>query len=101
MKEFDHIITELPYKESDEYVENLISRCKSEALEQAQPKRSNIRPFYYAIAAAAASLVAGVLLWTMSPSFNPGPMDRFLASLSDEEVSAIIYWAPDDIPEYY
>lgn len=95
MKEFENIVTELPYKESQEYVENLVQRCAAKAA--ATPKV--VKPWFYggAAVAAAAAVAVGVFLATPKTS----PMDSFLASLSDEEAAMIVDWPITDIPEYY
>lgn len=95
MKEFENIVTELPYKESQEYVENLVQRCAAKAA--ATPKV--VKPWFYGVAAvtAAAAVAVGVFLATPKTS----PMDSFLASLSDEEAAMIVDWPVTDIPEYY
>ena len=97
MKEFENIVTELPYKESPEYVENLVERCSSMAQAKSDPKV--VSPWFYgfATAAAAAAIVLGVFLSTQKTS----PMDSFLASLTDEEAAMIVDWPITDIPEYY
>ena len=99
MKEFDNIVTDLPYDESPEYVESLVERCAS-AAGQTNPKPAKVvRPLFYAFAgvAAAAAIGLGVFLFTDKTS----PMDSFLASLTDEEVTLIADWPLTDIPEYY
>lgn len=98
MKEFDDIRTGLPYDESPAYVAGLVDRCKAEALRQVRPGRQTIRPWIYGLtaAAAAAALIFGIFFTTLRQS----PIERFLASLSDEEVSLIQDWPIDEIPEY-
>lgn len=95
MKEFDNIVTDLPYKESPEYVENLLQRSQAQAA--ATPKV--VKPWFYSVAilAAAAAVALGVFL--SSP--RTSPMDSFLASLSDDEAAMIVDWPVTDIPEYY
>ena len=97
MKEFENIVTELPYKESPEYVENLVERCASVA--QAPSKAKLLTPWFYGVTtfAAAAALALGVFLSTQKTS----PMDSFLASLTDEEAAMIVDLPITDIPEYY
>ena len=98
MKEFDDIHTGLPYRESPEYVAGLIDRCKENALLHDKPVRQGTRTWMYGLAAAAAAtaLVFGIFF----SSLRQSPMDRFLASLTDEEVAQIYDWPVDDIPEF-
>ena len=96
MKEFDPVVTDLPYKESPEYVGQLVARCKAEALKQAEPAPRTVRPWLYG-AAAAAAIALGVFFSIHRTS----PMEKFLASLSDEEAAMIVDWTIDDIPELY
>ena len=107
MKEFENIPAGLPYKESPEYVAQLIERCKDVAKKAERPAPLVVRPWIYAVAglAAAAAVAVSVFLWPSHSSSNDlsltdGPIDSFLASLSDEEVDQIIDWSIDDIPEY-
>ena len=108
MKEFENIQTVLPYKESLEYVEQLVGRCQAAALEEVEPARRIVRPWLYGVAsvAIAAAIAVGVFLWLprkSSPdlSLSSSPIDTFLASLSDEEAAMIVDWPIDDIPECY
>lgn len=108
MKEFENIQTGLPYKESPEYVEQLVKRCQEAALTQAKPAGRIVRPWFYGLAsvAVAAAIAVGVFLWpprSSSPdlSLSSSPIDTFLASLSDEEAAMIVDWPIDDIPECY
>ena len=97
MKEFDNIVTELPYKESSQYFENLVERCEARARSKSAAKV--ITPWFYGLAtvAAAAAVAVGVFLFSQKTS----PMDSFLASLSDEEAAMIADLPITDIPEYY
>ena len=98
MKEFDSIVTNLPYKESPGEVEQLVSRCKDNALAQVEHSGRLVRPWFYGVVslAAAAAIAVGVFL-----SHSSSPIDSFLASLSDEEAAMIVDWPIDDIPECY
>ena len=99
MKEFDPVVTDLPYKESSEYVERLVGRCQAEALKQAEPAPRVARPWIYGLAGAAAA--AAIALGIFFSIHRTSPMDKFLASLSDEEAAMIVDWTIDDIPELY
>ena len=105
MKEFDDIVTDLPYKESPGEVEQLVSRCKEAALAKAKPAgRIALRPWFYGVAsvAVAAAVAIGIFLWpSRSSSLSSSPIESFLASLSDDEAAMIVDWPVDDIPELY
>ena len=102
MKEFNNIITDLPYKESEGYVDALVGRCKAEALAKAEPGKHATATWRYGLAglAAAAAVTLGVLLWQNNAG-DSSPIDRFLASLSDDEAEMIVDFPIDDIPESY
>ncbi|MBR4735758.1 MAG: hypothetical protein IK052_06660 [Bacteroidales bacterium] len=97
MKEFENIVTDLPYKESPEYVESLVKSCASVASAQAPAKV--VRPWFYAFAGVAAAAVIGLGVFLFKG--RTSPMDSFLASLTDDEVTLIADWPITDIPEYY
>ena len=99
MKEFDPVVTDLPYKESPEYVERLVGRCQAEALKQAEPAPRVARPWIYGLAGAV--VAAAIALSVFFSIHRTSPMDKFLASLSDEEAAMIVDWTIDDIPELY
>lgn len=107
MKPFDDIKTVLPYKETDEYVRNLVARCSANAVRKAQAstksERHLHRPWLYgAISIAAAAIAIAVFIWRPnhnSPSLSP--IDSFLSALSQQEIQMISDWSIDEIPEYY
>lgn len=99
MTDFENIGKTLPYNEQPDYVDALVERCST----RARQRRSfrSFRPWMYGFAAAAAAailLTAGIVLFQNA---NRSPMDRFLASLSDEDAELITELSLDDIPEYY
>ena len=99
MNAFDKNQTGLPYKESPEYVEQLIGRCKETAMQAGQKSAQRVvRPWFYAAVslAAAAAIALGVFL-SVRPS---SPLDPFLASLTEEECAQLPDWTIDEIPEY-
>ncbi|MGN1210244.1 MAG: hypothetical protein ACI4TM_01045 [Candidatus Cryptobacteroides sp.] len=107
MKPFEDINTALPYKETDEYVGNLVARCSAEARLKSQRKpkldRHYMRPWLYgAISIAAAAIAIAIFIWRPnhnSPSLSP--IDSFLSALTQEELQMISDWSIDEIPEYY
>ncbi|MGN1210080.1 MAG: hypothetical protein ACI4TM_00215 [Candidatus Cryptobacteroides sp.] len=106
MKPFDNINKWMPYKETDEYVENLVVRCSAEAIrktqEEKKAERHLHRPWLYGAVSIAAAFAIAVFIWRPnhnSPSLSP--MDSFLSGLTQEEIQMISDWSLDEIPEYY
>ena len=105
MKEFENIGKGLPYKESPEYVGQLVNRCREAAIRQAETPRHAARPWFFGtvVLAAAAAIAVGIFLWSPlsgSRLLKSSPIDRFLASLTDEEVAMIVDGPVEDIPEF-
>ncbi|MBQ6952448.1 MAG: hypothetical protein IJP81_00885 [Bacteroidales bacterium] len=107
MKEFEDIVTDLPYKESPEYVEQLVSRSRAKAAQRAVSAGRTLSPWLYTLSGAAAAAAIAVGIFLFKPKAGPeetlyrSPMDSFLASISDTEASQIVDFPIDDIPEYY
>ena len=107
MKPFEDINTGLPYKETDEYVGDLVARCSAEVVRKSQASTEAEshpnRPWLYgAVSIAAAAIAIAVFIWRPnhnSPSLSP--IDSFLSALSQEEIQMISEWSVDEIPEYY
>ena len=97
MTNFENIGKTLPYKENPAYVRDLVGRCRQRALgtSAAAPAR---RAWIWAVAAAAAILIAVVGITLSAP--RKTPIERFLASITDEEAAMIPYYNIEDIPEY-
>ncbi|MBQ9892758.1 MAG: hypothetical protein IJM35_06335 [Bacteroidales bacterium] len=101
MKEFDKTITGLPYLEGPGYVKELVERCSENASAQSVRANRFARPWIYAVSGIAAAAVL-VCALTFSLHRNAlSPMDAFLASLTDTEVSMIDELPIEEIPEYY
>lgn len=105
MKPFGDINTGLPYKETDEYVENLVARCSAEAIRKSKvgkkAERHSHRPWLY-VSIAAATIAVAVFIWR--PDHNNhslSPIESFLSELTQEEIQMIADWSVDEIPEYY
>lgn len=104
MKEFGKINTELPYKESESYVDALVERCKETAMLHGREERKLNRTLVYSLAGVAA--VAAIVLAVVIPSVRKtalpaSPLEMFLMSISDFEAAMIEDWPIEDIPEYY
>ena len=100
MKEFDKIQTQMPYAETEAYVDELVERCGTLAKRQSDLVKNNRRALYISLAGLAAA--AAVVLAVVIPGRERhSPMDNFLASISDAEADMIMDIQLDDIPEYY
>ena len=108
MKEFQNIGKQMPYKESEAYLNQLISQSTENAISQAPKRTATIRRMRYIAAAAAVALLVtiGVTQCTgtsepqMAQTEQAGPLDEFLNSLSDEEAQLLAYYDIEEIPEY-
>lgn len=89
MKTFDEIRGSLPYRESPEYLDNLLERCRENALKQA-PAQKRLRPWLYGVAAAVAAVLLTLGVTLLVP--RKSPMERFLASLSDDEAATLVVY---------
>ncbi len=97
MINIDEMKRELPYKENPAYIRDLVGRCRQTALRTnaAAPAR---RAWIWAVAAAAAILIAVIGITLSAP--RKTPIERFLASITDEEAAMITDYNLEDIPEY-
>ena len=100
---FDDIGKRMPYRESGEYLDNLIDEATENAIKRQNPNRSAWHR--WAMAASAAAVAILIALYngrtiqavTMD---NQGPIDEFLSSLSDEEAAQLPFYEVEEIPEY-
>ena len=109
MKEFEHIGKQMPYAESEDYLDEMIANATEKAIGSQVNQQ---RPNYLRIASFAAIAVAASLLlvvgWTwLKPQPETfvteqmeSPVDEFLDGLTDEEVQLLAYYEIEDIPEY-
>jgi hypothetical protein len=97
MINIDEMKRELPYKENPAYIRDLVGRCRQTTLRTnaAAPAR---RAWIWAVAAAAAILIAVIGITLSAP--RKTPIERFLASITDEEAAMITDYNLEDIPEY-
>ncbi|MGN0189664.1 MAG: hypothetical protein ACI395_09140 [Candidatus Cryptobacteroides sp.] len=101
MKEFEDIRTSLPYAESREYVKGLVERCAENAVSTARKRKVSTRKWTFTLGGIAAAAALMVLLAIpMRDISGNGPIDSFLASITDEEAALIVDWQIDEIPEY-
>ncbi|MBR5685408.1 MAG: hypothetical protein IKX18_04555 [Muribaculaceae bacterium] len=109
MNEIDEIGKPMPYKERDEYLEELIDHVTETAIKQHAAPRSGRRWRMATTAAAAAVVlliigVGGVVFNNLAIKSHgtpvQSPMDEFLESISDEEAAMLPCYEIEDIPEY-
>ena len=113
MKELDEIGKQLPYTESEEYLEQLMARATEEAIARNRHK-ANVHHMrvWIASAAAVALLLAGIGIAHYSRTneqprpvatvvqTETSPIDEFLSTLTDEEAQLLAYYEIEEIPEY-
>ena len=108
MKQFEEIGKSLPYTESEQYLDQLISRSAERAIKQAPSHTIVLRRLLYSVAAAAIILLAIVGVTQFSTKDTPqvaqteqeSPIDQFLDGITDEEAQMLAYYDIEDIPEY-
>ncbi len=109
MKEFENIGKKMPFAESKDYINDLISKSTEMAISHhgEKNKKTSVR-MWIASAAACAVLLAGIGITYFHNTTSAvtvaenmaGPVDQFLNNLTDEEVQMIAYYEIEDIPEY-
>ncbi|MBQ6209807.1 MAG: hypothetical protein IJK42_08560 [Prevotella sp.] len=111
MKEFEQIGKRLPYREKEEYIEQLVDRCTEQAIgmKDAHRPTDKHRRMYWVAASAAAAVLLFAIVWPHLVS-NPdtvaesevveSPIDHFLNSLSDDEAQQLAYYEVEEIPEF-
>ena len=85
MEKMDNKSRQMPYSETEEYLDNLVSRVTDKAVEAGKTQKKSFRPLWIAASLAAA---AAILLFVFigRGENTEGPIDKYLASLSDEEL---------------
>ncbi|MBR5074565.1 MAG: hypothetical protein IKX26_04965 [Bacteroidales bacterium] len=77
---------QMPYSEKEEYLDALVSRVTEKAVEEGRtPKKSLRGPLWLAASVAAAAVLLFVFIGRGGED-TEGPIDKYLASLSDEEL---------------
>ncbi len=105
MKEFENINTQLPYTESESYVDALVERSAKKAGQHSPVEWKISRKLVYS--AVGVAIAAALVLAVLIPSHKntvpteESPMELFLASLTDSEAAMIVDCPIEDIPEYY
>ena len=105
----DDMTKQLPYQESEEYLEALLDRVTREAVRQQQvapvSKRWSLAR-WSAVAAVVLALGIGLTVLNHEPkrvvvaTTPASPIDEFLNTLTDEEVARLPYYEIEEIPEY-
>jgi len=117
MKEVQNIGKRMPYAESEDYLNGLISQATEQAIlqgargkEQGASGKTRVIRMWMAAAAAALVLIGGVAITyfhqndteeLVAEQTTTGPIDHFLDNLTDDEAQQLAYYEIEDIPEYY
>ena len=111
MKEVQNIGKRMPYAESEDYLNGLISQATERAISQGQKTKTRPIRMWMAAAAAALVLIAGLTITyfhqqaetdtVVAEQTTTGPIDHFLNDLTDDEAQQLAYYEIEDIPEYY
>ena len=109
MKEVQNIGKRMPYAESEDYLNRLISQATEQAISQGQKAKTRPLRTWIAAAAAALVLIAGLTITyfhqnneeELVAEQTTGPIDQFLDSLTDDEAQQLAYYEIEDIQEYY
>ena len=105
---FNDIEKRMPYRESEEYLSDLIDKSTEKAIMQHSAAGKNWRRLLMAASAAAVALLIlgfglthfngrNAQLVSMS---DQGPLDEFLSTLSDEEAAQLQFYEMEEIPMY-
>ncbi|MBR2134979.1 MAG: hypothetical protein IJ855_01990 [Bacteroidales bacterium] len=111
MEKFDNIGKQMPYKESQEYLDNLVSRVTEKAVEEGRESLQKGRKRgLHTILWPAVSIAAAVLLFVFlgrgagepenqtSIAMNTeSPIDTFLNGLSDEELMQLSSYEIEEV----
>ena len=113
MKDLEYTNRRLPYGESDEQVDQLVSAATAHAIEQSHRRATAWHQRHRLVWAAAAMVVillgVGAALFyaehktavtELDSEAYAGPVDTFLSSLTDDEAMQVAYYEIDEIPEY-
>ena len=110
MKEVQNIGKRMPYAESEDYLNRLISQATEQAISQGQKAKTRPLRTWIAAAAAALVLIAGLTITyfhqdraeeLVAEQTTTGPIDQLLNNLTDDEAQQLAYYEIEDIPEYY
>ncbi len=114
MKDFEEIGKKMPYRESEDEVDALLSRVTARALAEAPSKRKRTmvtRYISYAASAAAVAVIAvtvGLHLMNQSSTssiydtvINSESMSEVLSDMDSEALAAQEYYTVNVLPEYY
>ncbi len=108
MKDFQDIEKKMPFVESKDYINDLISKSTDIAIRQGGKSKRVSARMWIASAAASVVILAGIGITyfhsatsaTTTAENTSGPIDHFLNNITDEEVQMIAYYEIEDIPEY-
>ena len=100
MEKMENITRQMPYSESEEYLDNLVSRVTEKAVE-AGKKKSFRGPLWIAASLAAAAAILLFVFIGRGGEKTEGPLDKYLANLTDDELMQLSSyemeeWEPED-----
>ncbi|MBR5102868.1 MAG: hypothetical protein IK092_07065 [Muribaculaceae bacterium] len=108
MKDFNKIGKQLPYDESEEYLEQLINDSTQKAINNSKSK-SKSKTVKWIAAAASIAIIVGLGITFSSKLIKSkkvttmqvsSPLDDFLNQLSDDDAQLLVYYDINEIPEY-
>lgn len=109
MNRIEDIGKQMPYRESKDYVDTLVSSATEQAIRKGHRRQhSHRRTTIVAIAAAIAALLVFVGISQLQPTNDAvmaqtteqSPVDDFLNTLSDDEVQLLAYYEVEEVAEY-
>lgn len=109
MNEFNNIGKQMPYRESEDYIDRLVAQATDNALGQVKQHARRRLVMMVTSSAATVLLIIGVALAAThvrhqqvvaSTARQESPIDEFLGSLTDEEVTMLPCYEIEEIPEY-
>ncbi|MDD2961875.1 MAG: hypothetical protein PHR45_07335 [Muribaculaceae bacterium] len=108
MKNFEETTKNMPYVETQEYIDNLIERCADRAQGGAENKNLGLLFRRVAIGSAAvAALFVGVFFTArldegdaLAQVEESKSLEQVLSTMSNEQIDALTAYSLDEIPEY-
>lgn len=98
----------MPYRESKEYVDNIVERATEKAISRQRSAKTHILYKYITAAAVTVILAGSAIIYYNHTNFSKeliaenstSPVDDFLNSITDEEIQMLPYYEVEEIPEY-
>lgn len=86
MEKMENKSVQMPYSESEEYLDALVSRVTEKAVEEGRTQRKSLRGLLWITASLAAAAAVLLFVFIGRGEKADGPIDKYLASLSDDEL---------------